>query len=138
VEKQRLCLVIEDDPDIRGLIKDVLSRAGFDVRAAGTGAEGIAATVSIGPDLITLDLGLPDMNGRDAALALRAVSEAPLLFLTARAEEADVISGLASGADAYLTKPFQPSTLRETALKLCDLGSFAGQGKSLATLAALT
>jgi two-component system, OmpR family, response regulator len=122
VEEQQVCLVIEDDADIRGLISVVLTRAGFDVRTAVSGAEGIAAAASISPDLITLDMGLPDMDGRDAALALRTLSPAPLLFLTARAEDDDVISGLASGADAYLTKPFQPSTLRGTALKLCHVG----------------
>lgn len=123
MEKQQVCLVIEDDADIRALIKVVLARAGFDVRIAGSGSEGIAAAASIRPDLITLDMGLPDMDGRDAALALRAVTPAPLLFLTARAEEEDVISGLAAGADAYLTKPFRPSILKETALKLCSAES---------------
>lgn len=135
--QQQVCLVIEDDPDIRGLIRVVLGRAGFDVRTAGSGAEGIAAAAAVSPNLITLDMGLPDMDGRDAALALRAVTRAPLLFLTARAEEEDVIAGLAVGADAYLTKPFQPSILRETALRLCSAGSAASPVQSSATLAAL-
>jgi DNA-binding response OmpR family regulator len=89
------------------------------------------------PDLITLDMGLPDMDGRAAALALRAVTRAPLLFLTARAEEEDVTAGMAAGADAYLTKPFQPSTLREAALKLCGVGSVPGPVQSSARLASL-
>ncbi|MFJ6374526.1 response regulator transcription factor [Pseudarthrobacter oxydans] len=120
MEEQQVCLVIEDDSDIRGLITAVLSRAGFKVLAVGSGAEGKAAVAAAGAtlSLITLDLGLPDIDGRDLSLELRKLSPAPLLFLTARAEDDDVLAGLAAGAAAYLTKPFLPSTLRETALKL--------------------
>jgi two-component system, OmpR family, response regulator len=119
VEEHHVCLVIEDDPDIRGLIKAVLARAGFEVRTASSGAEGLAAAAADSAlSLITLDMGLPDMDGHDVARALRALSPAPLLFLTARAEEDDILSGLASGAAAYLTKPFLPRTLQETALSL--------------------
>ncbi|GKV72770.1 MULTISPECIES: response regulator transcription factor [Pseudarthrobacter] len=120
MEEQQLCLVIEDDSDIRGLITAVLTRAGFKVLAVGSGAEGKAAVAAAGAtlSLITLDLGLPDIDGRDLSLELRKLSPAPLLFLTARAEDDDVLAGLAAGAAAYLTKPFLPSTLRETALKL--------------------
>lgn len=108
VEEQSVCLVIEDDPDIRGLITAVLGRAGFKVLAAESGAEGIAACTAAGPSLslITLDVGLPDMDGHEVARALRELSQAPLLFLTARSEEEDVLSGMASGAAAYITKPF--------------------------------
>lgn len=123
MEEQHVCLVIEDDPDVRGLITAVLSRAGFTVQAVGTGSEGRAAAAAAGStlSLITLDLGLPDMDGQDLCLELRALSRAPLLILTARAEDDDVLAGLAAGAAAYLTKPFRPSTLRETALELCRL-----------------
>lgn len=120
MEEQQVCLVIEDDSDIRGLITAVLTRAGFKVLAVGSGAEGKAAAAAAGAtlSLITLDLGLPDIDGRDLSLELRKISPAPLLFLTARAEDDDVLAGLAAGAAAYLTKPFLPSILRETALKL--------------------
>lgn len=120
MEEQQVCLVIEDDSDIRGLITAVLTRAGFKVLAVGSGADGKAAAAAAGAtlSLITLDLGLPDIDGRDLSLELRKLSPAPLLFLTARAEDDDVLAGLAAGAAAYLTKPFLPSTLRETALKL--------------------
>ena len=120
MEEQQVCLVIEDDSDIRGLITAVLTRAGFKVLAVGSGAEGKSAAAAAGAtlSLITLDLGLPDIDGRDLSLELRKLSPAPLLFLTARAEDDDVLAGLAAGAAAYLTKPFLPSTLRETALKL--------------------
>lgn len=119
METQRVCLVIEDNYDIRGLITVVLTRAGFDVRAVASGAEGIAAAADPSVALITLDLGLPDMDGHVVARAIRALSDAPLLFLTARSEEDDYLAGMASGAAAYLTKPFHPKELRELALRLC-------------------
>jgi DNA-binding response OmpR family regulator len=121
METQQVCLVIEDDADIRGLITVVLIRAGFDVRTVATGAEGIAAAADPGISLITLDLGLPDMDGHVVARAIRALNSAPLLFLSARSEEDDILAGMASGAAAYLTKPFHPKELREVALQLCPV-----------------
>jgi two-component system, OmpR family, response regulator len=119
METQQVCLVIEDDADIRGLINVVLTRAGFDVRTVSTGAEGIAAAAEPGISLITLDLGLPDMDGHVVARAIRALNTAPLLFLTARSEQDDILAGMASGAAEYLTKPFHPKELREVALRIC-------------------
>jgi DNA-binding response OmpR family regulator len=119
METKRVCLVIEDDYDIRGLITVVLTRAGFDVRVVGSGAEGIAAAADPCVSLITLDLGLPDMDGHVVARAIRALSTAPLLFLTSRSERDDYLAGMASGASAYMTKPFHPKELREVALRLC-------------------
>ncbi|GGH99752.1 response regulator transcription factor [Arthrobacter liuii] len=119
MEQQRICLVVEDDDDIRGLISVVMTRAGFDVRAVGTGAEGIAAAADPAIALVTLDLGLPDMDGHVVALAIRALSAAPLLFLTARSEDDDVLAGMASGAAGYLTKPFKPGELAALARQLC-------------------
>lgn len=118
MENQRVCLVIEDNHDIRGLITIILTRAGFDVRAVSSGAEGIAAAADPSVALITLDLGLPDMDGHVVARAIRALSTAPLLFLTARSEQDDCLAGMASGAAACLTKPFHPKELRELALRL--------------------
>lgn len=119
MEQQRVCLVVEDNDDIRGLITVVLTRAGFKVRAVATGAEGIAAAADPSVSLVTLDLGLPDMDGHVVARAVRALSKAPLLFLTARSEEDDVLAGMASGAAAYLTKPFHPKELKDLANRLC-------------------
>lgn len=116
---KRICLVIEDNDDIRGLITVVMTRAGFSVRSVATGAEGIAAAAETSVALITLDLGLPDMDGHVVARAIRALSTAPMLFLTARSEEDDILAGMASGAAAYLTKPFHPTELKELALRLC-------------------
>ncbi|WP_457946492.1 response regulator transcription factor [Pseudarthrobacter sp. alpha12b] len=110
---------MEDDDDIRGLIGVILSRAGFEVRTAGTGADAIAAAADPAIALVTLDLGLPDMDGHVVARAIRALSAAPLLFLTARSEEDDVLAGMASGAAGYLTKPFHPKELKDLAVQLC-------------------
>lgn len=121
MKQQRTCLVVEDDDDIRGLISVVLSRAGFEVKAVGTGAEGIAAAADPDIALVTLDLGLPDMDGHVVARAIRARSSAPLLFLTARSESDDVLAGMASGAAAYLTKPFHPRELKALAEQLCPV-----------------
>ncbi|QHK20428.1 response regulator [Pseudarthrobacter psychrotolerans] len=118
METKRICLVIEDNDDIRGLVTVVLTRAGFAVRSVATGAEGIAAAAEPSVALITLDLGLPDMDGHVVARAIRALSTAPMLFLTARSEEDDILAGMASGAAAYLTKPFHPKELQELALQL--------------------
>lgn len=119
LQKKPVCLVIEDDDDIRMLVTVVLTRAGLDVRAVANGAEGIVAAADPSVSLITLDLGLPDMDGHIAARAIRALSKAPLLFLTARSEEDEILAGMASGAAAYLTKPFHPKELQELALRLC-------------------
>lgn len=121
MEQQRSCLVVEDNDDIRGLISVVLSRAGFVVKAVGTGAEGIAAAADPAIVLVTLDLGLPDMDGHVVARAIRARTSAPLLFLTARSESDDVLAGMASGAAAYLTKPFHPRELKALAEQLCPV-----------------
>jgi two-component system OmpR family response regulator len=119
MEKKRVCVVVEDNDDIRGLVTVVLKRAGFEVRAVATGAEGIAAAADPAVSLVTLDLGLPDMDGHVVARAVRALSKAPLLFLTARSENDDVLAGMASGAAAYLTKPFHPKELQDLAQQLC-------------------
>ncbi|WP_426997733.1 response regulator transcription factor [Pseudarthrobacter sp. N5] len=114
-----VCLVIEDDQDIRGLISIILTQTGFDVHAVATGAEGVEAAGSLNPALVTLDLGLPDLDGHEVARRIRPLTDAPMLFITARAERDDEIAGMASGAAAYLTKPFRPKQLRKIADLLC-------------------
>ncbi|MDR6438804.1 DNA-binding response OmpR family regulator [Paenarthrobacter nicotinovorans] len=114
----RTCVVIEDDTDIRDLIALILTDAGFEVHACETGHDGVVAAERLNPDLITLDVGLPDMDGREAARLLAAVSPAPILMITAFAELDDELHAIASGATAYLIKPFRPRQLRELALQL--------------------
>ncbi|ALE04625.1 two-component response regulator (plasmid) [Arthrobacter sp. ERGS1:01] len=123
-----ICLVIEDDQDIRGLIDTILTQAAFEVHAVASGAEGVAAARDLGPVLVTLDLGLPDIDGREVARQIREVSEAPLLLLTGRPGPGDEAAGMASEAGAYLTKPFRPQELRSFADLLCPVDEVERQG----------
>ncbi|MHA7269542.1 response regulator transcription factor [Arthrobacter sp. HLT1-20] len=120
-----VCLVIEDDWDIRDLISVILTRAGFEVHAVASGSEGVVAAGGLDPVLVTLDIGLPDMSGYEVARQIREVSKVPLLFLTGRAGPDDEMAGMASGAAAYLTKPFRPQQLREIADQLCPANQAA-------------
>ena len=110
-------LVVDDEPDISALVAYHLAKAGYRVATAATGAEAIEAAASQAPDLVVLDLMLPDMSGFDVLERLRAPDAPPstrnvaVLMLTARRDEADRIRGLAFGADDYLTKPFSPPEL---------------------------
>lgn len=112
MSEARVGLVIEDDKDIRELVCTVLTQAGFDVTAASSGTEGVHAAKNLNPDVITLDLGLPDIDGFEVSRQIREFSDAYIVMLTARAEELDTLIGLESGADDYLTKPFRPRELR--------------------------
>jgi two-component system, OmpR family, alkaline phosphatase synthesis response regulator PhoP len=104
-------LVVDDEPKITNLVRDYLSRAGFAVLTAGEGHEALATYAERNPDLVILDLGLPDTDGLDVARELRRKSQVPLIMLTARDEETDRILGLELGADDYVTKPFSPKEL---------------------------
>jgi two-component system alkaline phosphatase synthesis response regulator PhoP len=103
--------VVDDEPKIVQIARDYLERAGFTVLAAGDGAEAISQARREKPDLIVLDLGLPEIDGLDVTRAIRRESDVPIIMLTARAEEADKLVGLELGADDYLTKPFSPREL---------------------------
>ncbi|RBY89325.1 response regulator transcription factor [Blastococcus sp. TF02A-30] len=104
-------LVVEDTDEIRELVSTVLGRAGMDVRAVASGAECMAEVRRDPPDLIVLDLGLPDTDGTELCRQIRAETPAYVLMLTARAEEVDLLIGLAVGADGYMAKPFSPREL---------------------------
>ncbi len=104
-------LVVEDTDEIRELVRTVLGRAGFDVRAVASGAECLAEVRRQAPDLIVLDLGLPDADGTEVCRQIRAETGCYVLMLTARAEEVDLLIGLAVGADGYMAKPFSPREL---------------------------
>lgn len=111
VLKMRTILVVDDEPKITRLVSDYLNRAGFNVAVAQNGKTALSQARSIKPDLIILDLGLPDLDGLDVTRELRKTSNAPLIMLTARAEETDKVIGLELGADDYMTKPFSPKEL---------------------------
>jgi DNA-binding response OmpR family regulator len=104
-------LVVEDTDEIRELVATVLGKAGFDVRAVGTAAGCMAEVRRQPPDLVVLDLGLPDGDGTEVCRQVRAETECYVLMLTARAEEVDLLIGLAGGADGYMAKPFSPREL---------------------------
>ncbi len=118
-----ICLVIEDDEDIAGLISHILTREGFDVRSVRTASAALHQLRGINPVLITLDLGLPDLDGLQIAKTLRELSTAPVLMITARASASDQFNGMAAGASAYLIKPFHPKELRDAVASLCPARS---------------
>jgi two-component system OmpR family response regulator len=100
-------LVAEDDTELRGLLLQGLRRAGFEAIGASTGAETLERAEEWRPELLVVDIGLPDADGRDVCQALRARGDTvPVLFLTARDSRTDRLSGFATGGDDYVTKPF--------------------------------
>jgi serine phosphatase RsbU (regulator of sigma subunit) len=108
----RRAVVIEDDPDIRGLLVRILLKQGFEVTQAEAGLPGIEEVRRVKPDLITLDLNLPDLDGLEVCKLLRKFSDAFIVMLTARADELDKLTGLDNGADDYISKPFSPRELQ--------------------------
>ena len=104
-------LLVEDERKLRELVRSYLERAGLAVLSTSSGAEAITLAASAAPDLIVLDLGLPDVPGETVARELRAAGTVPILMLTAKAGEEDRIAGLELGADDYVTKPFSPREL---------------------------
>jgi two-component system KDP operon response regulator KdpE len=99
-------LLIEDDDRIRRFLRASLVTQGFDLLEAGTGREGLALAASRVPDVVLLDLGLPDMEGMEVIQQLRTWSNVPIIVLSARGQERDKVANLDAGADDYLTKPF--------------------------------
>jgi DNA-binding response OmpR family regulator len=104
-------LVVEDARKLRDFVRSYLERAGFTVLSTGSGAEAIEMATAASPDLVILDLGLPDVPGETVASELRDVISTPILMLTAKSAEEDRIRGLELGADDYVTKPFSPREL---------------------------
>ena len=99
-------LFVEDEPSISDPFTKALSRAGFETITARTGREALALATRLDPDLVLLDLNLPDTDGRDVARELRRQGDTPIMMLTARGTEMDRIVGLELGADDYVVKPF--------------------------------
>ena len=104
-------LIVDDDPQIRSVLRIALKQASMEVSEAGDGAEGLAKARSGRFDLIVLDIGLPEMDGLEVCRALRSNDETPVLFLTARDDEIDRVLGFELGGDDYVTKPFSPREL---------------------------
>jgi len=104
-------LLVDDEPEILEICRDYLKASGYDVVTAKDGVQGLAAFRREKPDLIVLDLMLPEMDGLDVCRAIRRESNVPVIMLTARVEETDKLVGLEIGADDYMTKPFSPREL---------------------------
>ncbi len=101
-----LILVVDDEPKIARLTRDYLEKSGYRVVTAADGLTTVAIAHRDKPDLIILDLMLPDMDGREVCIRLRRESDVPIIMLTALSEEIDQVTGLEIGADDYITKPF--------------------------------
>lgn len=101
-------LIADDDAGIRDVLRMGLEVAGFSVAAAADGQEALQMARSLSPDLIVLDIGMPEMDGLTVCRELRKESQVPILFLTAQGDEIDRIVGLEMGADDYVSKPFSP------------------------------
>ncbi len=121
----RTVLIVEDERKIRSLLRAYLERAGYSVLTTGSGAEGLTLALEARPDLVVLDLGLPDVPGETVAREIRRQGSTPILVLTARAAEEDRIAGLELGADDYVTKPFSP---QEVVLRVGAILRRAGTG----------
>src|ERR1700738_3354853 len=106
-----LVALIEDDPLIRDALCRALQTLGHEVRSAPTGLEGLQDIVAVSPDVVVLDLGLPDIDGLELLRMLRAVSIVPVVAATARDDEAEIIRTLDAGADDYIVKPFSAGQL---------------------------
>jgi DNA-binding response OmpR family regulator len=111
-------LVIDDDDDIRGLVRTLLERGGSTVYDAGNGRDGLREFHARRPDLVVLDVSMPEMDGWSVLERIRDMSEVPVLMLTARGDELERVRGLQAGADDYVVKPFgkQELVARVTAL----------------------
>jgi DNA-binding response OmpR family regulator len=104
-------LVVDDEPKIVQLARDYLEHAGFAVLTAGDGASALQAVGTRRPDLVVLDLGIPEVEGLEVIRTIRAAGTTPIVVLTARDTELDTLLGLELGADDYMTKPFSPREL---------------------------
>ena len=120
-------LLVEDERKLRELVRSYLERGGFRVLSAASGAEALSLAATAAPDLVILDLGLPDVPGETVARELRSSSATPILMLTAKSGEEDRIRGLEMGADDYVTKPFSP---RELVLRCQAILRRGGQADS--------
>jgi len=120
-------LVIEDDEDVARLEQTVLERAGYELRVTGNGAEGLELAESYKPDVVVLDVGLPDISGLDVCTSLSNSNNAFILMVSGHSREQDILLGLGLGADDYITKPFSGNEL------VARIASFLRRREKLAT-----
>ncbi len=120
--------LIEDDVEIRRLVAGALAERGHDVESASLAMEGLELTVKGQPDLVLLDLGLPDLDGTELLRMIRAVSQVPVIVITARGADEVVVRTLDAGADDYLVKPFSMSQLEARVRAVMRRGTGNGEG----------
>ena len=111
MDKGARILVIDDEPQIRKLLRVSLGAHGYDIAEAKSGQEGVNQTANFKPELVILDLGLPDMDGKEVVRRIREWSEIPIIILSARDQEQEKVDALDAGADDYISKPFGVSEL---------------------------
>ncbi len=132
-------LVVDDEPKIVKLVRDYLERAGFGVRVAADGRSALSLARTEKPDMVILDLGLPQLDGLDVTRELRKVSNVPVIMLTGRSEESDKLIGLELGADDYITKPFSPKELvARVRVVFRRMENYSGDNQEILHVAGLT
>lgn len=127
----KTAVIVEDDAEIRHLLVEVFEGAGFSTVSVGNGIDGVQAVISYQPTVTTLDINMPGIDGFEAARRIRQQSDTYIIMLTGLKDEADLVLGLGSGADEYLTKPFRPRELRarlDAILRRREAAQTAGSG----------
>ncbi|MGB9153738.1 MAG: response regulator transcription factor [Alphaproteobacteria bacterium] len=110
-EKKNKVLVIDNEPQIKKMLSSFLATENFSIEESNSGKQGVRMSASIKPDVILLDLGLPDMNGKDVIAAIREWSQVPIMVLSVCAADEEIIAALEAGADDYVVKPFNVAVL---------------------------
>ena len=124
-------LLIEDDAEIRRLVADSMASVGHDIVSSGSAMEGLQAAVSGSPDLVIMDLGLPDLDGSELLRMLRAVSRVPVIVATARGDDESIVRLLDAGADDYLVKPYSTAQLEARVRAVLRRGVGREQGQDV-------
>ena len=123
-----VAVVIEDDADMRNLLEAVLGQAGFEVHSAADGRQGVEIVREHQANVVTLDVGLPDIDGFEVLRRIRNFSDAYVVMLTGRTEEPDILMALHAGADDYIAKPFRPRELRARVAAMMRRPRYHGEG----------
>lgn len=110
-QKKNVILIVEDEPPIRKVLTISLESAGYKVVECDNGREGTRLAASVNPELILLDLGLPDIDGKEVIARIREWSQVPIIICSVRSDDEEVVRALSAGADDYVTKPFNPEVL---------------------------
>jgi two-component system, sensor histidine kinase and response regulator len=124
VRNNKRVLVVDDDPDIRNVLESNLTAAGYEVEQASDGVDALGLMTKWRPDLVILDVSMPRLDGWEVARQARAdrrLSETPIVFLTGKTDEIDVLKGLSLGAVEYATKPFIPENIVATVAMMVGL-----------------